>query len=126
EPSIVVNFGFNSSSFYLMNPPFPYFQYTKTVKIGLSTFLKDLKLNMNMDGAKSLHALQTIGLATNGSINMSPVISPIMSELIGETSKTVQLAREKYKATVKHIYFFNYDKSIAFMYNVFQNSLSIP
>lgn len=126
DPSIVINFGFNSTSFYTMNPPFPYFQSTKTIKIGLSTFLKDLKLNMNMEPLKSIEALQTIGLSNNGSINMLPIISPIMSEIITETGNTVKAAKEKYNASIKHIYIMNYDTSIAHMATAIQNSLSIP
>jgi Tfp pilus assembly PilM family ATPase len=126
DPSIVVNFGFNATSIYIMNPPFPYFQNTKTIKIGLSTFLKDLKLNMNMEPIKSLEALQSVGLSTNGSVNLSPVISPIIVELINEITANVKLAKEKYNASIKHIYVMNYDSSIAHFYEAIQNATSIP
>ncbi len=126
DPSIVVNFGFNATSFYIMNPPFAYFQNTKTIKIGLSTFLKDLKMNMNMEPLKSLEALQTIGLSTNGSVNLSPIISPIMSEIITEITNTVKITKDKYNATIKHVYVMNYDASIAHMSEAIQNGISIP
>lgn len=126
DPSIVINFGFNSTSFYTMNPPFPYFQTTKSIKIGLSSFLKDLKINMNIDAKKSIEALQSIGLSTNGSINMSPVTSPLVTEIINELLGVINNAKEKYKANIKHVYIMNYDKSIAHLAEVIQNRISIP
>lgn len=126
DASLVINFGFNSTSFYTINPPFPYFQSTRTIKIGLSTLLKDLKLNMNMDANKSLQALQTIGLSTNGSVNMTPIISPIVTELINEAYATIKNTKEKYNSTIKHIYLLNYDTSIAHLSETIQNQLSIP
>lgn len=126
DPSLVINFGFNSTSFYTMNPPFPYFQSTRTIKIGLSTFLKDLKLNLNMDANKSLQALQTIGLSTNGSIDMLPVTSPIMNEIVNEIVTTIKQTKEKYNSSIRHIYLLNYDTSIAHLAATIQNRVSIP
>ncbi|HRN69880.1 MAG TPA: pilus assembly protein PilM [Candidatus Woesebacteria bacterium] len=126
DPSIVINFGFNATSFYVLNPTFPYFQNTKLIKIGLSTFLKDLKMNMNMEPLKSIEALKSIGFSTNGSVNLTPVISPITTEFINELSALIKFTKEKSNISIKHIYTMNYDTSIAHLSTVIQNSLSIP
>lgn len=126
DPSIIINFGFNSTSFYLLNPTFPYFQNTKTIKIGLSSFLRDLQMNMNMEPLKALDVLKTIGFSTNGSVNVTPIISPLVTEMITEITGMIKLTKEKYNLPIKHIYTMNYDTSIAFLPTVIQNSLSIP
>ena len=109
-----------------MNPPFPYFQITRTIRIGYDIILRDLKVNMNLGDEKAVEALRTIGLSANGSINVNAIIYPIINEFIAEIEKTILLTKEKYNVSISNIYLFNYDNHIGYLHETIQNKVSIP
>lgn len=126
EPTLFVNFGFAGSSLYVMNPPFPYFQLTRSSRIGYDILLRDLQVNSNLGATKSAEALRTIGLSTQGSVNVYPIIYPILNELFSEIEKTSLLVQEKYHVALKKIYFFNYNAHVGYLHETVQNRLMIP
>lgn len=126
EPSIILNFGYSGSSIYVVNPAFPYFQVTRTSRIGFDIILRDLKLNTNLGDQKVYEALKTIGLSSNGSIQVYPIIYPVLNELFSELERTILLSQEKYRLNIKNIYVMNYDHSIAYFAETIQNRLSLP
>jgi len=126
EPSIIVNFGFGSSSIYVMNPPFPYFQITRTTRIGFDIIRRDLMANANLTSDKAFEALSTIGLNPKGSINIYATIFPVFNELNSEIEKTILMTKEKYNVQIKNIYLFNYDSHIALLHETIQSKVSLP
>lgn len=126
DPSIIVNFGFSSSSIYVMNPPFPYFQITRTTRIGFDIILRDLMANANLTSDKAFEALSTIGLSPQGSINIYATIFPVFNELITEIEKTILMTKEKYHVQIKNIYLFNYDSHISLLHETIQSKVSLP
>jgi len=125
EPSIICNLGFSSSSIYVINPKAAYFQYTKTVKIGFYNFIRDLKMNYNVDDKKTIQMLQNIGFSQNSSVNLVPVIDPLLEQISSEISRTISFMRDRYKINIKHIYLLNYDVYIAHIAERMQNRLSV-
>ncbi|PIZ63330.1 hypothetical protein COY16_02300 [Candidatus Roizmanbacteria bacterium CG_4_10_14_0_2_um_filter_39_13] len=125
-PSIIINFGFGSSSIYVMNPPFPYFQITRTTRIGFDIILRDLMANANLTSDKAFEALSTIGLNPQGSINIYATIFPVFNELITEIEKTILMTKEKYHVEIKNIYLFNYDSHISLLHETIQSKVSLP
>ncbi len=126
EPSLIVNFGFTATSFYIMNPPFPYFQFTRTIKLGYANFLKDVKVNLNIPDAKTIELLKTIGLSNSGTVHLYPVIYPLVEELSNEIIKINTLAKERFGSVIKHVYFVNFDPEVAHLYETIQNKISLP
>jgi type IV pilus assembly protein PilM len=126
EPCVVVDIGYSSSTIYIVNPAVPYFSYIRTVKIGLQHFIRDVKMNLNLDDAKSLEALRSIGLKNNASVKLYPIIYPLVTEFINEINRTLLLAKEKYNGTIKKIYFFNNDTQIANLALTVQTITSVP
>ncbi len=126
EPSIIVNFGSGGSSIYFINPPFPYFQITRATHIGLDILLRDLSINLNLKDKQAFDAIERIGLHPGGSINIYPIIYPIISELLTEIEKTMLLAKEKYNVAVKNIYLYNLNGQIAGLNDAIQNKMNIP
>ncbi len=126
DPSLVINFGSGGSSIYFINPPFPYFQITRSTHIGLDILLRDLSVNLNLKERQAFEAMQTIGLRPGGSINIYPIIYPIINELLTEIEKTMLLAREKYNASVRNIYMYNLNDQVAGIGEAIQNKLNIP
>lgn len=126
EPALIVNLGFAATSFYIMNPPFPYFQFTRTIKLGYANFLKDSKVNLNITDEKAVELLKTVGLSNNGMVNIYPVIYPIIEEIAAEIIKVNTLAKERFGAAIKHIYFLNFDSQIAHLYEIIQKKVLLP
>lgn len=126
EPAIVINFGYGGSSLYFINPPFPYFQITRSTHIGLDILLRDLSVNLNLKDKQAFDAMQNVGLKPGDSLNIYPIIYPIVSELLTEIEKTMLLAKEKYNAIVKNIYLYNLNTQVAGISEAIQNKLNIP
>jgi len=125
-PSLIVNFGFGASSIYVMNPPFPYFQITRTSRIGFDIILRDLMANANLTSDKAFEALRTIGLSPKGSINIYATVFPVLNELLSEIEKTILMTKEKYHVQIQNIYLFNYDTHISLLHETIQKKVSLP
>lgn len=126
EPYIVVNFGYSSTSIYLVDGSSQLIVYARTVKIGLELFVKDLKINMNWDENKILEALRKIGLGKAGTLNLGSVVLPILKELIGEIEKFKIIAQQNMNLQVKQIYFFNYDVNLRYLVQYLEAYFKIP
>lgn len=125
-PALIINFGYGASSFYVINPPFPYFQITRISRIGYDIVVRDLMANMNMTSDKAIQALNSIGLNTKGSINVYATIYPVINEFINEIEKTMLMAKEKYNVRVQNVYIFNSNNKIAQLCETIQNKISLP
>lgn len=126
EPSLIINFGSGGSSIYFINPPFPYFQITRATHIGLDILLRDLSVNMNLKDRQAYEAIQNVGLIPGGSMNIYPIIYPIINELLTEIEKTMLLAKERYNAQVRNLYLYNLSGQVAGIHEALQNKLNIP
>lgn len=124
--SIIINFGYSSTSLYLFDETNSILLLSRSFKIGYGLFIKDIVANLNIDEAKAITALQTMGTNTNGSINLDAIIAPIIKEMAREVERFVLISRDKYGFPVSNIYIFNYDTSIASIHAKLQQSLSLP
>jgi len=126
EPCLVINIGYSTSTIYLVNPTVPFFPYLRMIKLGLMHFIRDVKLNLNLDDGKAMEALRTIGLKNNASVKIYPIIYPLMTEFVNEINRTVLLAKEKYNGSIKGIYLLNNDMNIANLHVTLQTITSLP
>lgn len=125
-PSLVINFGFGASTFYVINPPFPYFQITRSSRIGFDMILRGLMANASLTSDKAFQALESIGLNPQGSINIYAAIFPVLNEFFSEIEKTIFMTKEKYHVQIKNIYLFNYNNHISLLHDTIQSKLSLP
>lgn len=125
-PTLIINFGYTTSSLYVVDPATSLVVQTRLIKIGLDLFLRDLKVNLNWDDAKALDALKTVGLNPSGSVNIFAVVSPILKELMQEVEKTVLQSRDKLNLSIKQIYTFNFDRYIAQFPQSVEAHFSLP
>lgn len=126
EPAVVINFGYTNTSIYVIDPKTSLILLTRTVKIGFELLVRDLKVNLNWDDQKAQTALKSIGLSTNGSLNISTVVYPIIKELLQEVEKSIAQVREKSGLEVKHIYVYNHDTLVANLLPTIQSYFSLP
>jgi type IV pilus assembly protein PilM len=123
--TILVNFGYSTTSLYLFDPQ-SLLLITRTFKIGLNIFIKDLVANYNWDELKATQALKTLGVAQDGSVNLDPVVTPIIDEVAKEIERFALISRDKYGTPVSSVFAFNYDNAINSLHKKLQDKLSIP
>ena len=109
---LVLNFGFASSSIYLIDTQTSLILLTRTIKVGYDLFLKELKFNFELQESKAIEVLRTIGFEKNASYDTSTIVAPLMKELMGELSKFMIFSKEKYAPPVSKIFVFNYSSNI--------------
>lgn len=122
---LLVNIGYTTTSIYLINPA-TFTLIPRTIKIGLELFIKDIKLNLNIDERKTIEILQTIGFENNASINLRAYTDSILKELVAQINKFIILAKDNYNLAINQIYFFNLNTYIKSLEKEIQGLVSIP
>ncbi len=124
--TLVLNFGYNTSSLYLIDGQSGLVVMTRTFKVGVDLFLRGIKVNLNIDDKKAGEFLKTIGFSKSGSYDIENIILPIAKELTTEMQKFAAAARERLNVPVDLVHTFNYDNSIGFFDKKLTELLSIP
>lgn len=123
--SLIVNFGPNNTSLYVIEPSSSLLILTRTFNIGLHLFVKDIVINLNWDDKKAQEALKTIGFAQNASYNIAEITSPLTKELMNEIEKMIILSRDKYQLKIDTIYLMNFASQIAYMKELLQKQFTV-
>lgn len=126
EVLLLVNFGFSGSSLYLVDPQTSLILFTRSLKIGYNLFLKDVKVNLNIDESKCLEILRTIGFAKSGSYDVEAILLPVLKNLTDEITKFVIQSKEHFNLQVGKINVFNYDGRIALFNQKMGELLALP
>lgn len=123
---LVVNFGYTSTSLYLYDTQTYLLLMSRTIKIGLDLFLKELRFNFELQESKAMEVLKTLGFEKNTSYDVAGIVSPLMKELITEITKMIIQSKEKYALPISKIFAFNYNCSILSFEKKLTEVLSIP
>ena len=113
--ALYVNFGFSHCSIYLVDTASSLIILSRTIKIGMELFVRDIKANLNWEEKKIYELLKTIGLNKNGSYDIESIVAPLVKELLQEIEKMMILARDKYGLKVDRLYMLNFDQQIAML-----------
>jgi Tfp pilus assembly PilM family ATPase len=124
--ALYVNFGFSECSIYLVDTSSSLIILSRTIKIGMELFVRDIKANLNWEEKKIYDLLKTIGLNKNGSYDIESIVTALVKELLQEIEKMIILARDKYAMKVDRLYIFNYDQQIALLGQKIHDYLSLP
>lgn len=125
KPSLIVNFGYEGSTIYLLNPQLPHFQLIRKTNIGLEILIRDIKLNNGWTEEQALTALKKTGFSSAGPVNLYSLVFPVFNELLTEIDKTISQAKSKYNLAIENIFLYNYDNAIANLHSVIQNKTSL-
>ncbi len=112
NPTLIINFGFSSSSLYVLDERSHLIIYVRTFKNGIELFLKDLKVNLNIDDNKGLEILKSIGFSKDGSVNTEAILNPVLNEFVAEIEKVVAITRDKFNLQIDQSIIFNYDNAV--------------
>lgn len=107
EGSILVNFGFSSSTVYFFDLVLGTVTYSHNFPVGYNLFLKEIQVNLNVDQKKSIELLKTIGLAQNASYNTAQILRPTLKSFVDEVTRSVSEISTKNSIHVSSIYLFN-------------------
>ena len=123
---IVVNLGYTSSSIYLIDGRTSLVLVTRTFKLGLNLFVKDLKVNFSVDEAKAFEALKSIGLTKNASYDIESIVSPLTNEISEEIKKFIVLAKGQYGLSPEKIMIYNHSPLIALFDKKIESMVALP
>lgn len=125
DAKLVINFGLNNTSVYLIEGASSLLILSRSFNIGLNLLIKDISINLNWDDKKSSEALRTIGLADNASYNLNDIINPLLKELFTEIEKIQILSHDRYGMKVDSLYLFNFSNQVAFLKEKLQQHFNI-
>lgn len=124
--TLIFNFGYATSSLYLIDGQSGLMIAARSFKIGLDLLARDVKVNLNVDEKKARELLKTIGFAKSGSYDIDAIITPVSNEIMAELNRFIAAAKEKFAMQVDMIYTFNYDCNVAQLDRKLTELLSIP
>lgn len=123
---IVVNFGYTSTSLYVIDAQSYIILFTRTIKVGFDLFLKELKFNFELQETKALEVLRTLGFEKNSSYDIAVIVSPLMKELLNEIAKITVYCKEKFALPVTKIFMFNHNWAILSFEKKIAEAISLP
>jgi len=114
QPStyLVLNFGFSTTSIYLISMPGGILSELRIVRTGYDLFIKELKFNLELQDNKAMEVLESIGFEKNGTYDLATFAGPLLRDLVGEINKFVYVAKDKYELPVRKIILCNFDNRL--------------
>lgn len=112
---VILNVGYNSSSVYVFDGTTKMILLSKTIKIGIDLFVRDIKINLGVDDQKATELLKTIGFGKGGSYDVATVTHSVTSEFVQELSKVILLIKDRYTLPLQNIYLTNESHEIAYL-----------
>lgn len=126
NPTLIINLGFLSSSLYFIHPETSLITFARNFKIGLDLFLRDIRVNLNIDEKKSLEILKTVGFSTNASYNVGEILTPILHQFTDEARKFITVVKERLNMNITSVQLYNYDNHISQFNIKVGEALQIP
>lgn len=123
--TMVVNFGFTGSSFYIFNNTSKALMNFHSTKFGLHLFLKELLYNLDMPESKATEALKTIGMSKDDT-SIKPIIAPLIAEFASELNRFVMNTKEKTNLPIDAFYIYNSSSNIKLFESSLSDTVSYP
>jgi len=83
-------------------------------------------VNLSIDEDRAFSMLKEIGFDYAASVNLQPLVEPLVKELSTQIEKGIQLAKNTYKMDIKKILIFNYDSYIKGIIEKIGEVLKLP
>jgi len=114
QPStyLILNFGFLTTSLYLISMPGGVLTELRIVRTGYDLFIKELKFNLELQDNKAMEVLESVGFEKNGTYDLATFAGPLLRDLVGEINKFVYIAKDKYQLPVKKVILCNFDNRL--------------
>lgn len=114
QPSsyLVVNFGYSTTSIYLITMPGGVLSELRIIKTGFELFIKELKFNLELQDNKAMELLESVGFEKNGTYDLASFSGPLLRDLVNELLKFVVIAQDKYQLPIKKVLLCNLDNRL--------------
>lgn len=128
QPSsyLIVNFGFSTTSIYLLTMPGGILSELRIVKTGFDLFIKELKFNLELQDNKAMELLESIGFEKNGTYDLASFAGPLLRDLVNEITKFIVIAKDKYNLPIKKTYVCNFDWRVHALDKKLTELLQVP
>ena len=123
---LVINFGYSTTSIYLISMPGGILSELRIVKTGFSLFIKELKFNLDLPDNKAMELLGAVGFEKNGTYDLATFAGPLLRDMVNELTKFTVVARDKYNLPVKKVYLCNFDNRLLSLDKKLSELLGLP
>jgi Tfp pilus assembly PilM family ATPase len=107
QPTIFLNFGFNSISLYFFRPELNIVTDFYNFNIGINLFARELKIQTNISNEKIFTLLKEAGIAENDNLKTKNIFGPIINEISKNVLNYVEIIQQKYNYHSEKIYLIN-------------------
>ena len=123
---LVINFGYSTTSIYLISMPGGVLSELRIVNTGFNLFIKELKFNLDLPDNKALELLGAVGFEKNGTYDLATFAGPLLRDMVSELTKFIVVARDKYNLPVKKVYICNFDNRLLSLDKKLSELLGLP
>jgi len=103
---LLINVGQNSTTVYGLDQSDEILLYNHTFSIGLSLFVKEIQVNLNIDINKATELLQSIGIAKSASYSLDVILAAALKDFLTEIQKAIGVLSSTYGLNIAGIVLF--------------------
>ncbi len=103
---LLINIGMNSTTVYGFDQANGILIYNHTFNIGLSLFIKELQVNLNIDSNKAAELLNSIGVSKNASYTLDVILAAAIKDFLTEIQKAIDVLSSSYGLSLTGIFLF--------------------
>lgn len=103
---LLINIGLNSTTVYGLDQNNGILVYNHTFNIGLSLFIKEIQVNLNIDANKASELLRSIGISKNASYTLDVVLAAALKDFLTEIQKATGVLSSTYGLSIAGIFLF--------------------
>ncbi len=103
---LLINIGLNSTTLYGLDQNNGILVYNHTFNIGLSLFIKEIQVNLNIDINKATELLKTIGVSKNASYTLDTILAAALKDFLTEIQKAMGVLSSTYGLSIAGVFLF--------------------
>lgn len=103
---LLINVGVNSTTLYGFDQSNGILIYNHLFNVGLSLFVKEIQVNLNIDSNKAAELLKAIGVSKNASYSLDSILAAAVKDFLTEIQKAIAVLSSTYGLSLSGIYLF--------------------
>lgn len=125
--TIFINMGYSYTSLYFFDHKLKLFTDSHSFQAGLSVFLREAQVDINIDLMRAKNLLKSVGFAPDSSVDLDQILKPAADELCVELQKFINSVRTKFQiSSISRLYLLNLASEIHHLDKKIETYISIP
>ena len=125
--TIFINLGYSYTSFYFFDHKLKLFTDSHSFQAGLSVFLREAQVDINIDLMRAKKLLKSVGFASDSSVDLDRILKPAADELYSELQKFINSVQTKTQiSSINRLYMLNLASEIHHLDKKIEAYSSIP